>query len=272
RQTLMHLALGVVAGEAGASVVVRRSRTARSCSAFSPALFGDETARLAVTSLEGRPPAGGVYPAVLAPSAAAEVLRLIARRLSPPGPPPGTPIGSRLLNVIDDGRLPGGIATAPFDGEGTPTRRTLVVSGGAACEMIHDLASAARAGAASTGNGVRASFRDAPRHMTTNLFIAPGSDSPADLLSSLGDGIWIQTLRPTPAVLSDETALVAIGAGRWVKQGRPGAPFSGALVTWPLADLLAGINGVGNDLTFGVAGSGLGAPSLLLQALELKAP
>ena len=272
RQTLVHLSLGVAADDAGRSIVVKRSRTARSLAAFSPSLFGDETARLAATALEGRPPAAGVFPALLGPAASAELLRLFARTLVPPGPAAGAEIGSRLINIVDDGRLPGGIASAPFDGEGVPTRRTGVVVRGCFGEMIHDLPSAARCGADSTGNGVRASFRNMPRRMTTNLFITPGSDTPSDLLSSLREGLWIQSLRPTPAVTSDHSRLVALGSGRWVQNGRPAWAVAGALVSWPVADLLAGVIGVGNDLTFGATGGSFGAPSLLVKEIGVRAP
>src|SRR4029434_8680625 len=113
------------------SVVIRRSRTARTLAAFSSGLFGDETARLAVTALEGRPPREGTFPVVLAPPVSAELLRCFTKGLMLPGnPSPGAGVGSRRLTIIDDGRLPGGCASAPFDGEGVPTRRTTLVAHG----------------------------------------------------------------------------------------------------------------------------------------------
>ena len=274
RQTLVHLSLGVVAGEGGSSVVVRRSRTARNLAGFSAALFGDETARLAVTALEGRPPADRVYPALIAPLAAAEILRAFARTLGPDGPAGPAIAGSRLLTIIDDGRMPGGIATAPFDGEGVATRRTTVASRGRYSETIHDLASAARCAAASTGNGIRASFRDPPRRMPSNFFIAPGSDTPGDLLSELRDGVWIQSLRPAPSVrraLGEDGVLAALGTGLRVVDGRPAEAIAGVLVSWPIADLMAGIVGIGNDLTFGFPAGSFGSPSLLVKEIGLRA-
>ncbi len=273
RQTLVHLSLDLSADDAsGASAVTRRSRTARSLAAFSPALFGDETARLAIIALGGGPSPRGSLPAVFGPAPAADLLRQLAAKLIPPGPEAGSPVGSRLLNIIDDGRLPGGVASAPFDGEGTPTRRTLVVSAGRFCQMPHDLASAARWGACSTGNAVRPSFRAAPRRMTTNLFIAPGSDPPQDLMATIGEGAWIQSLRPTPAMTGHDESLLGLAAGRCIKAGRPAGAFAGVPVVCPLPALLDGIRGVGNDLTFGLVGGSFGAPSILVQDVELGAP
>lgn len=275
RQTLVHLSLGVVAGDAAGAVVVRRSRTARTLAAFSAGLFGDETSRLAATALEGRPPREGTFPVVLAPPAAAELLRCFTRTLTLPGPAPGAAVGSRRLTIIDDGRLPGGCASSPFDGEGVPTRRTTIVSQGEFGEMIHDMASAAATpGACSTGNGLRASFRDAPRRSPSNLFIAPGSEDPSDLLaelSRLGGGLWAQTVRPTPAVTGDDTIFSVLVTGRWVGDEGPGQPVSGALVSWPVASLLDGVLAAGNDLTFGFLSGSYGAPSLLIREIGVRA-
>lgn len=270
RQTLVHLTLGVVAGAGAESVVVRRSRTARSLSAFSAALFGDETARLAAIALEGTPPEAGLSPALLGPAAAAEVLRLLARGIGPGKPASGERVGSARLTLLDDGRLPGGVATAPFDGEGVLTRRTPLVTRGLADQVLHDRASAARHAASSTGNGVRSSFRDPPRHGATNLFIAPGGESPEELMAGMGEGLWIQSLRPTAALTCAQGTVAALAAGRHVRRGSPGAPLAGALVLLRPGDLLAGIEGVGNDLTFGFPAGSFGSPSLLVAPLEVR--
>ncbi|HZI93327.1 MAG TPA: TldD/PmbA family protein [Patescibacteria group bacterium] len=273
RQTLVHLTLSLMGGEGSSSVLVRRSRTARNLAGFSPALFGDGTARLVIEALEGRPIDERVYPALIAPPAAAEILRAFARTLSPPGPPRGTEVGSRLLTIIDDGRLPGGIASAPFDGEGVPTRRTTVVERGRFEGMLHDLSSAARCSEESSGNGIRVSFRDAPRRMPSNFFIAPGSDTPEDLMSGLQDGVWIQSLRPAPSVLrrtGEYGSFTALAAGRRIVDGKPAEAISGMMASWPISGLLSGIVGIGNDLAFGFPTGSFGSPSILVGEIGLR--
>src|SRR6266851_1207906 len=42
----------------------------------------------------------------------------------------GQKIAGDNVTVIDDGTMPGGFATSPLDGEGVPTRRTLVIENG----------------------------------------------------------------------------------------------------------------------------------------------
>jgi PmbA protein len=270
RQTRVRLTLGVVAALGTKSVVVRRARMARSLSAFSAALFGDETARLAAIAIEGTPPPPGPSPALLAPAAAAEVLRLVARTLGPDGPAEGTRLASARLTLIDDGRLPGGVATAPFDGEGVITRRTPIITRGVADRICHDRASAARHGTVSTGNGMRASFRDPPRRSSTNLFITPGSASPEEMLSGMGEGLWIQALHPTAALTPQDGTVVALASGRHVRNGAPGAPLAGALVILRVEDLMRGIESIGNDLTFGFPTGSFGSPSLLVSPVEVQ--
>ncbi len=275
RQTIVHLSLGAVAQDAGRSIVVRQSRTARSLSAFSPALFGDQTARLAISALEGSAVPGCRVPVLLAPAAAAEILRHFARAVILPSASPGTQVASPRLTIIDDGHLPGGVATAPFDGEGVATRRTVVVSRGVLAGAIHDLRSAARAGskgAASTGNGMRMSFREPPRRMTSNLFIAPGGDEPSELMAELRDGIHVEALRPTTALRGDTSIFAGIATGRRIISGLPQEAVAGALLVAPLSDLLHGVTGVGNDLTFGFPGGSFAAPSLLVKEVEIRAP
>ena len=47
----------------------------------------------------------------------------------------GQKVASENVTVIDDGTLPGLFGTAPFDGEGLPTRRTVIVENGRAEEL-----------------------------------------------------------------------------------------------------------------------------------------
>ncbi|MFQ5701118.1 MAG: hypothetical protein ACE5HU_04670, partial [Acidobacteriota bacterium] len=109
KQTLFHLRMGVDARDADRSILVGQSQTARRLTAFSPTLFADRTARLAITTLEGRPPATGRFPALLAPRAAIELLRLFAGTLPPAGLAAGRRVAAPAVSIIDDGRLPGGV-------------------------------------------------------------------------------------------------------------------------------------------------------------------
>ena len=70
--------------------------------------------------------------------------------------------------------IPGGLASAPFDGEGTPRGRTPLIADGKLLAYLHDSYTARRGGADSTGNAARASYRLAPSVSTSNLVLEPG--------------------------------------------------------------------------------------------------
>lgn len=109
-------------------------------------------------------------------------------------------VGERVLpegwSLVDDGRYPGGPLSAPFDDEGTPSRRTVVVEDGILRGFLHDRASAARHGGEPAASAVRAdrlddsrTFRAAPRAAGRNLVLeAPRED---DVVREVRDGLLV---------------------------------------------------------------------------------
>src|SRR4029453_15223690 len=80
----------------------------------------------------------------------------------------GETIAPAFVNVLDDGRIPGGLGSKPFDGEGLPTRRTPVIEGGVLRNYLFDTYSARKMKSRSTGNAGR-SVGDSPHVSATNL-------------------------------------------------------------------------------------------------------
>lgn len=105
---------------------------------------------------------------------------------------PGERITGRQVSIWDDGLDPAGLPL-PFDFEGVPRRRVDLITEGVATGLVHDLASAARAGVASTGHGL-----PAPNPFgawATNLFMA-GGDAPSreSLTEGIKRGVWVTRL------------------------------------------------------------------------------
>src|SRR5213080_1045029 len=67
----------------------------------------------------------------------------------------GQKIASENVNVIDDGTMPGGFGTAPFDGEGIPTRRTVVIENGVLKSYVLNTYTAKKLGLQTTANASR---------------------------------------------------------------------------------------------------------------------
>ena len=93
---------------------------------------------------------------------------------------------------MDDGLIPGALGSRPFDGEGLPTRRTVLVDGGVLQTYLLDTYCGRKLGLRSThhaardGSGVGVG--------TTNLTLRPGHASPKDLIGSVGSGLYVTEL------------------------------------------------------------------------------
>ena len=78
------------------------------------------------------------------------------------------------LTVVDDGRMPGALGSRPFDGEGLPTRRTVVIEKGVLASYLLDTYTGRKLGLASTGNASR-SLGQRPTVGPMNFHIVPGT-------------------------------------------------------------------------------------------------
>ncbi|RDE16266.1 MAG: hypothetical protein C4K47_01750 [Candidatus Thorarchaeota archaeon] len=112
----------------------------------------------AIGAKQGEP---GVYDLVLSPTVAANVMGflpqtanpyLILTGSSPLGDKMGQLLGSEEVNAYDDARYPGGLGSASFDFEGTPTRRTTIIEKGVLKSLIHNTSTAKMYETQSTGN------------------------------------------------------------------------------------------------------------------------
>ncbi|MCA9771483.1 MAG: TldD/PmbA family protein [Myxococcales bacterium] len=187
---------------------------------------------------------------------------MLARRL-------GEQAMSPAVTIVDDGLLPRGAATAPFDDEGVVQQTTELVAGGVVREFLFDLYTAHKAGGgrASTGNASRAGVKGPPGVGTTNLLVRPGEKSLEELLAEMGEGMLltdfmgIHTANPISGDFS-------VGAsGFWVKGGVVVHPVTGVAVAGNILQMFADVVEAGSDLRmFGATG----APSLLVKMLSIS--
>ncbi|HUG38276.1 MAG TPA: TldD/PmbA family protein, partial [Candidatus Limnocylindrales bacterium] len=105
----------------------------------------------------------------------------------------GERIASANVTVIDDGRLPGGLGSRPFDGEGQATRRNRVIEGGRLETWLLDVYSARKLGMASTGNASR-SPGSGPGAGPTNFWLEPGDASLAQMIADTPRGLLVTGL------------------------------------------------------------------------------
>jgi len=238
-----------------------------------PEAVGKDAARRAVRMLGAVPVSTRKVPVILDPYVAAGFLGLIGPALTGDAVQKGrslfagktgTRVASEKVTIIDDGALPGGIASAPFDGEGVPTSRSMLIEGGILKGYLYNTYSAARDGVQSTGNGVRSSFKGTPEVGTTNFFIEAGATPVEKLVKEVADGLYITEVMGmhTANPISGDFSVGV--AGLLIKDGDFDAPVRGMAMGGNIIELLAGIDAVGDDLKFF---GGSGAPTLRVTGL-----
>jgi PmbA protein len=225
----------------------------------SPEEIGRAAARRALRRLGARRVKTAEVPVVFDPDMAASLLRHVAAAAA--GPPRyrgasfllnrlGKTIASPAVTIVDDGTLPGALGSRPFDGEGLPVRRTMLVDQGVLATYLLDTYSARKLGLASThhaardGSGVTVS--------TTNLHLAAGTADPRDLIASVKNGLYVTEL--IGFGVNGVTGDYSRGAvGFWIEDGELAYPVEEITVAGNLLEMWKRVEGVGNDLVFGTA-------------------
>jgi TldD protein len=103
--------------------------------------------------------------------------------------------GSPAVNVTADPTVPGTRGSFAFDDEGTPARRTPLITEGVIANFLSSRDSAARLGQRSTGAARSDGWGFLPLCFATHVFLEPGSGSTDELLERMGDGYYIDDNR-----------------------------------------------------------------------------
>jgi PmbA protein len=160
----------------------------------------------------------------------------------------GQKIAGDNVTVIDDGTIPGGFGTSPFDGEGIPTRRTLVIEKGVLKSYLLNTYTAKKLGLQSTANASRG-LAGTPGIGPGNYFLQPGPKSPKDLIGGIKEGLYVTEFLGQGVNLV--TGDYSRGAsGLWISHGELGYPVEEITVAGNLKQLFFDISEVANDLEF----------------------
>ena len=83
-----------------------------------------------------------------------------------------------------------GLRSRLFDGEGTPTQARALIEDGVLTTWLLDSRSARQLGMVSTGHAARGTSGP-PSPSTTNLYLAAGTVTPAELMADIKEGLYI---------------------------------------------------------------------------------
>lgn len=206
---------------------------------------------------------------LLEPSVAAALLSRLAPLFSAEVLPRWVHRGqltSPAVTIADDAS-----ADALYDGEGTATRRVVVVEGGRLAGRLYDLRSACASKAEPTGHGVRPSYQLAPCAGARRLFFESASPAPPrELLAAVRRGLFASALT-APARLDFERDRFELEfTGIAVFGGRAEGPVAGALARGRLSVLLRRISALSADRQFFPMPYPVGAPTVLIERAEFE--
>ena len=238
-----------------------------------------EAVERALRLLGGRKPTSGQMPVILDPYATASFLGVVAGALTAEAVQKGRSlfanrledsIGPGHVTLVDDGRLPDGPGTSPWDGEGTPSGRTPLIEGGVLRGWLHNAYTAAKDGTSSTGNAARAGFKAPPGINPTNLFLAPGTEDRDALLRRAGTGFYCQQVLGVHSGANPISGEFSVGAsGVMIRDGAFAEPVREATIAGTIPEMLQRMVAVGSDLRFLPFGGGMGGTTVLIEGMTL---
>jgi PmbA protein len=160
----------------------------------------------------------------------------------------GKPLFPDFVTIYDDGLMPGGFGSRPFDGEGLPSRTQTIIDRGILKSYLLDSYSGRKLGMPSTGNASRG-VGDSPSAGPTNFYLAPGAASPTDIIRSVKQGLYITEL--IGFGINMVTGDYSRGAaGYWIENGELAYPVEEITIAGDLKEMFAHIEMVGSDLEF----------------------
>ncbi|HOB82837.1 MAG TPA: TldD/PmbA family protein [Bacteroidales bacterium] len=172
---------------------------------------------------------------------------------------------SPLLTITDDGTIPRSTGSSPFDGEGVPTMKNVIVDKGVLRSFIYNTRAARRAGVKSTGNASRSGFSSLPGIGTHKVYLAGGNQSRNEIIAATARGLLVLEL--TGYGIDPVTGNFSGGAsGLWIEKGEILHPVKGVTIAGKAFDILNAIDMMGNDIDMN---QGFAAPTFRIAEMQI---
>jgi PmbA protein len=174
-------------------------------------------------------------------------------------------IAAEAMTVVDDGTREKGMASAPFDGEGVPTRKRIIVDRGVLKGFLYNTAVARRAGVRSTGNASRGGFDGLPGIGPHNFHMLAGSAKFEDVIAATETGLLVKSV--TGYGINPVNGNFSGGAaGFWIENGTIAFPVRGLTIAGTADEILNGVDLVADDLDLNLS---MAAPTVRITVLQI---
>src|SRR5271170_40113 len=176
-------------------------------------------------------------------------------------------LGERIfapgIDIVDDPLRRRGQRSRAFDAEGVATAKLKLVEDGVLKTWLLDCATARELDLKTTGHAQRGAA-SAPSPGPSNLYLAPGAQSPDALIAEIKDGFFVTDLigMGVNLVTGDYSRGAA---GFWIENGERTYAVSEVTIAGRLGEMFASLHPA-NDLTFRY---GTNAPTLRVEGLTV---
>ena len=251
------------------------SRTAKKLE--SPETIGQEAARRTLSRLGARQVKTQKAPVVFSPEISRSIIGnvfdaangdAIYRHATFFADMLGQQVAGENITVVDDGTMImdgiGGFGTSPFDGEGLPSRRTVLVENGILKNYVMNTYTARKLGMKSTGNASRG-LAGNPGIGAGNFYLEPGTLTPEQIIGDVKSGLYVtETMGFGVNLVTGDYSQGASGV--WIENGELAYPVEEITIAGNLKDMYCSIVAIGNDLVFRGASA---APTIRVEGMTI---
>ena len=177
----------------------------------------------------------------------------------------GEQVAASRVTLVDDATIPGLFGSLPFDDEGVPSRRTVVIERGVLKTYLPNTYTARKLGMKTTGNASRGITGNATVGHG-NLYLEAGTQAPEEIIRSVKNGFYVTELLGSGVnILNGDYSRGA--AGLWIENGELAYAVSEVTIAGTLQEMLMNLDAIGSDLEF--RGS-IAAPTLLIGEMTVS--
>jgi PmbA protein len=159
----------------------------------------------------------------------------------------GEKVAHENVTVIDDGTIPGLFGSSPFDDEGVPSRRTVVIDRGVLKSYLLNSYAARKLGMKTTGNASRGLTGNAGIGHG-NFYVEKGVQSAEEIIAGIPNGFYVTELMGFGVnIVNGDYSRGA--AGLWIRNGELAYAVSEVTIAGNLKEMLMSLE-LGSDLDF----------------------
>ncbi len=173
---------------------------------------------------------------------------------------------SDQVTLLDDPSQRKRMGYSPWDAEGSPPERLVLINKGRIGALAHNKQTARLFNTKTNGHAKRYMPEPSPKVGFHNLLIEPSSKDFVDLLRTMGKGIVLYKITILSKADTRSGELLFKADGMWVENGIEVYPVNDLILSLSPRDIFSKVVAVGRDLRWD---GSVGAPSILCEGVSV---